>query len=177
MFIFLVHHYNSSFPSFPDCIFEFVFCRNSTTGRATLDAWCPADPHATHDAQGAVTGSLQPGTFYQLLVAINGLNVIVSINGTKAFNYTFAPRILTNGDQVALNKGMVGFGSNNSQSLMDNVALQVLPPNLTLDRTEYFDDGTAADFSGYQAGAWGVTTGRYVGSTTLVDPTALSTVA
>jgi hypothetical protein len=58
---------------------------------------------------------------------------------------------------------------------MDNVALQVLPPTLTLDRTEYFDDGSATDFTGAQSGAWNVGSGRYVGATTIVDPIALST--
>ena len=110
-----------------------------------------------------------------MLVAVNGLNVTVTINGTKAFSHTFAPRVLTNGDQVALNKGFIGFGSNNSQSTMDNVALQVLPPTLTLDRTEYFDDGVAQDFTGGQSGAWGISTGRYDGAATVIDAIAVST--
>ena len=127
-----------------------------------------------YDAQGAVTGSLSSGTLYNLLVAVNGLNVIVSI-GNQAFSHTFAPRVLSNGDQVALNKGMIGFGSNNSQSTLDNVSLQVLPPNLTLDRTEHFDDGTADDFTGTTTGVWGVSSGRYVGSSTILDAVAVST--
>ncbi len=127
-----------------------------------------------YDAQGPVNGSLSPGTIYQLLVAINGLNVTVSI-GKQAFSYTFAPRVLPNGDQVALNKGMIGFGSNNSQSVLDNVSLQVLPPTVTLDRTEYFDDGVAGDFTGDSSGGWGITQGRYVGTSTVADPVAIST--
>ena len=34
----------------------------------------------------------------------------MTVDGKNAFTYTFAPRII-DGDQVGLNKGMVGIGS------------------------------------------------------------------
>ena len=37
---------------------------------------------------------LKPGTAYQMLVAINGTNVTVSVAGVNWFSYTFAPRIV-----------------------------------------------------------------------------------
>jgi Ca2+-binding RTX toxin-like protein len=121
-----------------------------------------------YDAQGPVSGSLSAGKYYDLLVAVNGTYVTVSI-GKQAFSFTFAPRILRGGDQVALNKGFLGFGSNNSRGLFDNIALNVLAPQTTLDVTEYFDDGVAENFpatSESSTGLWDIATGRYVGTAT-----------
>jgi hypothetical protein len=56
------------------------------------------------------------------LVAINGTTVTVLIDRRDAFTYTFAPRVL-DGETVALNKGMVGVGSDNSRGLFDNVSV------------------------------------------------------
>ena len=128
-----------------------------------------------YDAQGSVPGGLKADTFYPVLVAVNGLFVTVSI-GTKAFSYTFAPR-LVEGDQVALNKGMLGFGSDNSRGEMDNVALQVIPPTVRLDTTNYFEDPVSAtpEFTGYRTGSWTAAGGRYAGSTNSVDAIAIST--
>src|SRR5215211_328904 len=44
------------------------------------------------DSQVPFTGSLKYDTFYQLLVAVNGTVVTVSVNSTQAFSHTFAPR-------------------------------------------------------------------------------------
>jgi hypothetical protein len=70
----------------------------------------------------------------------------VTIDGKNAFSYTFAPRILY-GQQVALNKGLVGFGSDRARGLFDNIALTVISPAITIDRTDYFEvpNATAAD--------------------------------
>jgi hypothetical protein len=46
----------------------------------------------------------------------------------------------------------------------DNVAIQVLPPQLTLDYTEDFNDGVATLFTGDSTGTWQVSAGRYVGT-------------
>src|SRR6266542_6743329 len=78
----------------------------------------------------------------------------------QAFSYTFAPRTV-NGQQVGLNKGLVGFGSNTSRGVLDNIAVQAVPPQVTLDWTEYFEDGLADQFTGPQTGAWSVRGGRY----------------
>jgi hypothetical protein len=114
-------------------------------------------------AQGTVPGGVKAGTFYDLNVVINGLIVTVTINGKNALSYTFAPRVL-NGDQVALNKGLVGFGSDQARGWFDNIALTVIAPAITLDRAEYFD-GTPQTTTAPQAGTWTTTAdGRYQGT-------------
>ena len=71
---------------------------------------------------------------------------------------------MIDGVAYGLNKGMVGVGSDNSRGVFDNVAVQVLPPQLTLDHTEDFDDGVANLFTGDQTGTWAVSAGRYDGT-------------
>ena len=48
------------------------------------------------------------------------------------FAYTFAPRII-DGWVYGLNSGMVGFGSDLSRGIFDNVTVQKLPPEYTFD--------------------------------------------
>lgn len=95
--------------------------------------------------------------------AVNGTAVTVSVDGVQALTYTFGARIL-NGQPVGLNKGLIGVGSDNSRGVYDNVVVQALPPELTLDSTEYFEDGAADQFAGLQTGSWWVSGGRYVGA-------------
>jgi Calx-beta domain/Matrixin len=113
------------------------------------------------DAQAPFTGSLKEDTTYQTLVAVNGTVVMVSVNSSQAFSYTFGTR-LVNGEAVGLNKGLIGFGSDNSRGVLDNIAVQALPPQVTLDSTEYFEDGVADQFTGPGTGAWTASGGRYV---------------
>ena len=54
--------------------------------------------------------------------------------------------------------------------MWDNFALRVLPPQLTLDTTETFNDNVADLFTGTQSGVWTATGGRY-GSTATTTPT------
>jgi Ca2+-binding RTX toxin-like protein len=93
-------------------------------------------------------------TWYQLLIAVNGTTVTVVLDGTHAFTYTFAARVLE-GEEVGLNKGMVGVGSDNSRGWWDNIAVQVLPPQIAYDHTETFADGPGV-FTGPQQGSWQV---------------------
>ena len=58
------------------------------------------------------------------------------------------PRTSSTATTVGLNKGLVGFGSDNSRGVLDNLAVQAVPPAVTLDSTEYFEDGTADQFTG-----------------------------
>ena len=67
--------------------------------------------------------------------------------------YTFAPGCI-DGVTYGLNKGMVGFGSDNARGTFDNIAVQVLPPQITLDHRGNFDDGVADLFTGEQRGTW-----------------------
>ena len=50
---------------------------------------------------------------------------------------------MIDGDAYGLNKGLLGFGSDNSRGMFDNVQLRTLPAQLTLDRFDNFSDGVA----------------------------------
>jgi len=115
------------------------------------------------DVQSSVQGGVKADTFYQMLVAVNGTYVTVQVNGLAAFSWNFPARVI-DGDSYGLNKGMVGMGSDNSRGVFDNIAVQVLPPQLTLDHTEDFNDGVANLFTGNQEGTWTVASGRFNGT-------------
>ena len=85
---------------------------------------------------------VKPDVFYDMLVAVNGTTVSVQVSGKFAFTYTFAPRILE-GQPVGLNKGFVGAGSDNSRGVWDNVTVQAVPPEQTLDSSVSFTGGPA----------------------------------
>ena len=115
-------------------------------GHRTADGWF-------YDSQSPYNGSLKPDTFYDVLIDVNGTYVQVSVDDSQWFSYTFAARVLTDGSSVALNKGLVGFGSNNSRGVLDNIAVQSVPPGNTLDTTEYFEDGTRRALHRHSAAA------------------------
>jgi hypothetical protein len=138
-------------------------------GHRTATGW-------VYDAQSPFNGSLHSDTLYNVLVAVNGTAITVSVNGSQALSYTAAARVLSDGESVGLNKGFVGFGSNNSKGVLDNIAVQVLPAGNTLDSTEYFEDGTADRFAGSpQSGTWSESAGRY-SATAAAGTFALSSV-
>nr|MCU0871265.1 dockerin type I domain-containing protein [Pirellulaceae bacterium] len=117
---------------------------------------------------------LKADKVYQLLVAVNGTTVTVVL-GNKTLSHTFAARII-DGMPVGLNKGFVGAGSDNARGTWDNFAVQVLPPQLTLDETEDFNDGAANRFTGDASGApWAVSSGRYA-ATAAAGATSVQTV-
>jgi hypothetical protein len=112
------------------------------------------------DVQGAVQGGVKPDKWYNMLIAVNGLNVTLVVNNNSVFQHTYAPRIV-DGYTYALNWGMVGMGSNNAQGSFDNVRVQILPPQVTFENTEDFTDGAADLFTGGSSGTWTVNGGRY----------------
>jgi hypothetical protein len=109
---------------------------------------------------------------YNLLIQVNGTNVIVNAAG-KSFSYLYGPRVV-DGENQGLNKGFLGFGSDQSRGTLDNVKIQVLPPQTTLDTTEDFNDGAANLFTGITTGTWTPTSAdqRYVGTPTAGTTTA-----
>jgi Ca2+-binding RTX toxin-like protein len=119
-------------------------------GHRTASGWF-------YDAQSPFNSSLKPGTSYQVLVAVNGTAVTVSVNNSQSFTFTFAPRILDDGTSVGLNHGFVGFGSNDSRGTLDNLNVQVLPTPITLQTADVFGAGMPAQFAtGLRSGAWTV---------------------
>ncbi len=121
--------------------------------------------------QAVVKGGVNPGRWYDMLVAVNGTTVTVLLDRRDAFTYTFAPRVL-DGEAVALNKGMVGVGSDNARGQFDNISVQVLPPQITWEATETFDDG-AGVVSGEWTGGWQVAGGSLTGTPTRSGEPAL----
>ena len=120
-------------------------------------------------ASGWITDNFTPfqakaDTTYNLLIQVNGTNVIVNASG-KAFSYLYGPRVV-DGENQGLNKGLLGFGSDQSRGTLDNIKIQVVPPQITLDTTEDFSDGAANLMTGTTTGTWGVTPadGRYTGT-------------
>ena len=107
----------------------------------------------------------KPDTFYNLTLAVNGLTATLIVNNAAVFSHTYAPRVV-DGYTYGLNYGFVGFGSDNSRGSFDNIAVRVLPPEITYDRTEDFDDGAAQQFTGLQAGTFALNAGAYDGIAT-----------
>ena len=112
------------------------------------------------DEQSLVKGGVRYGQVYNMLVAVNGVNVTLVVDNTEVFQHTYAPRI-EGGYAFGLNAGLVGVGSNNSRGMFDNVRVQVLPPQLTFDETENFNDGVADRFIGASSGTWSVDGGVF----------------
>ena len=102
----------------------------------------------------SIPGGVKYDTWYDLLVAVNGTQVTVTVGTGVTLTTTFGPRVIE-GDSHGLNKGLLGFGSDNSRGLFDNVQLRVLPAQLTLDRFENFADN-AADWLTPTVGNWGI---------------------
>ena len=111
----------------------------------------------------AQTSKMMKGdTFYNLLVAINGTTATLLVDGTSAFSYTFTPRVV-DGQNVALNKGLVGMGSDNAQGVFDDVRVQVLPPQVTYDGTSDLTKGTQ-QLDQPLTGTWSSSTKGYTGT-------------
>jgi len=118
---------------------------------------------------------IKPGEFYNILVAINGTTVTLMADNREYFSHTFEPHVI-DGWVYGLNSGMVGFGSNNSRGVYDNIAVQVLPPEITFEGTEEFPDSDAAIAFVPSAGDWQTGGGRYDGTPATNGTVAISLV-
>jgi hypothetical protein len=101
-----------------------------------------------------------------LLVAVHGTTVTLLVEGTEFFTHVFDPRVDEDGWVYGLNTGMVGFGSDNSRGIFDNIAVQQLPPEITFEDTDDFSNTTDASdmFNGSNVGVWSNGNGRYSGT-------------
>ncbi|MGD8417386.1 MAG: hypothetical protein PVH91_10035, partial [Pseudomonadales bacterium] len=82
---------------------------------------------------------LKPDRDYNVLLALNGTVATLVVNNSEVFSHVYAPRVDAYGISHGLNGGMVGLGAENSSAAIDNVRVQVLPPEITLSETETFD--------------------------------------
>ncbi len=148
--------------------FKFAGLDQSTNkivmGRRTAAGWVV-------DVQGTVSGGVKFTTWYSMLVAVNGTTVTVLLNNKTAFTHTFAARVL-DGVAVGLNKGFVGVGSDNARGRYDNVAVQVLPPTVSLDVTETFTSGDGVFDPA--TGTWSISGGSLHGTPSSVTTPALA---
>ncbi|MGD8477073.1 MAG: matrixin family metalloprotease, partial [Burkholderiales bacterium] len=113
------------------------------------------------DVQGVVQGGVKPDKWYNMLVAINGVNVTLVVNNKEVFQHTFAPRIF-DGYAYGLNWGLVGVGSDNARGSFDNVRVQILPPQVTFEDSDDFSGpDTGEYFTGAVSGDWSFGGGRY----------------
>jgi len=113
--------------------------------------------------QSTANTQFKAGTLYDVLLAVNGNTVTLSVAGVSAFTYTYAGRIV-DGEPIFLNHGLVGLGTNGSKTSFDNFAVQILPPQLTLDSTTKFDSNAGPYLHpAGSAGTWTVSGGRYQG--------------
>ena len=118
---------------------------------------------------------IKPGTFYNILVAVNGTNVTLLADNKTVFSYTFAPRVI-DGWVYGINAGMIGFGSDNSRGVLDNIAVQVLPPKITFEGTEAFPDTNTRISFTPASGTWNPNSDRYSGAPVVGSDTAISLV-
>jgi hypothetical protein len=107
-----------------------------------------------------VPAQLKPDQDYNILLAVNGTTATVVINNAVTMSYAFAPRVI-DGFSFGLNTGMVGIGANNAKGRIDNVTAQILPPAITLNHDEDFNDGVADLFTAAKSGNWELASGRY----------------
>jgi len=130
-------------------------------GHRTTEGW-------NVDVQSGVKA--KPGTDYNMLVAINGTNVTVVVDNNEFFSHTFAPRVDADGYVYGLNSGMVGLGSDNSRGTFDNMAVMVLPPEITFEGTEEFPETDNQISFESNSGQWESDNGRYDGTPVNGDP-------
>jgi Ca2+-binding RTX toxin-like protein len=119
------------------------------------------------DKQASFPGSVKSDTYYNLLLTVNGLVATLYVNGGNAFGHTYAASIV-DGYSYGLNWGLVGFGSNNSQGSMDDLAVQIVPPAATVVKIDEFGGPGNSLFAGGPAnvsgGTYTLAGGRYSGS-------------
>jgi len=155
------------FDYYSDTDFKFAGINIATDkleiGQRTVDGWV---------VETKTNLRLKPNSSYNLLVAINGTNATVVVDGRASLDFSFDSR-LVDGLLVGLNQGYVGVGMTNSVTSFDNISVQKLPPEITFTDVEDFSDGSAGSFSG-QNGSWSVVDTTYVGSAAAEDY-ALST--
>jgi Ca2+-binding RTX toxin-like protein len=119
--------------------------------------------------QTPYTGALKADTDYSVLLALNGSTATLVVNNKITMTYSFTPRVDGDGFEHFLNEGMVGIGANNAKGQIDNVIVQRIAPETTLERTVAFTtDPVDRDifnqlFQTPDGGNWQVKDGRYVG--------------
>jgi len=90
-----------------------------------------------YDEWAGIKGGVKPNRAYNLILAVNGVTVTLVYDNRQVFTHVYEPRVL-DGYAYNLNYGLLGLGSDNARGTFDNIAVQILPPQITLDKTEDF---------------------------------------
>jgi hypothetical protein len=98
---------------------------------------------------------------YNVLLAVNGNAVTFIVNGTQSVTHAFSARLDSLGISHPIRDGMYGLGADNARAIIDDVRLQILPPNYTYVANDDFTGN--AGLLGSQAGNWVTSGGRMVG--------------
>lgn len=116
------------------------------------------------DKEAPFPGSIKSGTDYNMFLALNGTNATLIVNNRVSLAYTFAVRTDVYGISHGLNDGMVGLGARNSTAAIDDLAVQRLAPQVTLDRTIDFSSEAPSLLDSPLSGTWKLGSGRYEGA-------------
>ena len=135
---------------------DFKFAGIDVAHQQARDGPPRRDRLARRDAQGAVPGSVKADTWYDMLVAVNGTTVTVSVERQQLRSPTRSRRGSSTASPYGLNKGFVGVGSDNARGSCDNFAVQVAAARADprLDATS-FTDGVPDRFTGGRDGLVG----------------------
>ena len=125
------------------------------------------------DAQTPFRG--KPDVYYNLLLSVNGLTATLIVDNQSVFSMAYAPRVV-DGWSYGLNWGLVGFGSDNSRGLFDNITVQVLPPQVTYQNTDDFSGGSTGLMTGGSSGTW-ISSGGSLSATPAAGSAAYDLVA
>jgi Ca2+-binding RTX toxin-like protein len=117
---------------------------------------------------------LKPDRDYNLLLSLNGSVATLVVDNAAVFTHVYAPRADVYGVLHGLSDGMVGLGAGNSTARIDNVRVQVLPPETTFEATETFDAPPAA--IAYESGTWSLGAGALLGAVAPGGTNAIATV-
>ncbi|MEQ1827017.1 MAG: hypothetical protein ABL921_13765 [Pirellula sp.] len=110
---------------------------------------------------------LKSDLWYDVIVSINGTAVTV-VSDKKSLSHTFSTRVI-DGISYGLNWGLVGFGSDNARGAMDNISVNVLPPQLSIVGSDDFSTAALPMFGNFSTGSWTVSAGRYLGNSASSD--------
>ncbi len=145
------------FDYYSDEDFKFAGLNSSTNkieiGQRTADGW---------EVLTSANMQIKDGRDYNLLLALNGTTATIVVNNGDALSFYFAPRVDVYGLPHNFNEGMVGLGANNAKASIDNVNVQVVPPEITLTKTDEFDNEPVLVAA--QTGIWTSSDdGRFIG--------------
>ncbi len=118
---------------------------------------------------------LKPDKDYNVLLSVLGTTVTLVIDNSEVFSHVFAPRVI-DGFSYSINAGMIGIGAHEARARIDNVAAQVLPPEITLETTDEFSGGSTDFLGGDATGSWQINGQRFEGTPASGDDIAISLV-